>query len=117
MYWLRSRNTRLVVLGLVAACGVCLVLTTGMTMADEKEGKQVTLTDKNNNTKQKLSKGDLLVLHLETQPGTGFSWGIAKRDKDQLTLLSKVLLENPNMLPGGKTVQLYTFRATTVGTR
>src|SRR5437868_474616 len=110
------KGARLAALGLLAACGVALALSTEISMAGDSKEKQVTLTDKDNGSKQKLTQGDLLVLHLETQPGTGFGWTIAKRDKDQLTLLSKVLLNNPNMLPGGKAVQLFTFRAATVGT-
>src|SRR4051812_36857468 len=111
MKWFVPRNMRLAMLGLVLAGWVCLVLSTEVAMA----GPQVTLTDKDNDTKQKVAQGDLLVLHLETQPGTGFSWTLAKSDRDQLKLLSSVLLNNPNMLPGGKAVQVFTFRATAAG--
>ncbi len=112
----QQRSTRLAALGLLLACAACLVLSRGMTMAGEKDAKQFTLTEKDNDTKQKLAPGDLVVLHLDTQPGTGFSWAVSQRNKDQLTLLSSVLLENPGMIPGGKAVQLFTFRAATVGT-
>src|SRR5213075_211904 len=78
-------------------------------------GKQVTLTDKDNNTKQKLSRGDTLVVHLETQPGTGFSWAVAGKAGERLPLLSGVLLENSDKLPGGKAVQVFTFRAASIG--
>ena len=112
----QPRFTRLAKLGLMVTFGVCLLFATGVIMADEKESKQVTLIEKDNDTKQKLSRGDVLVVILETQPGTGYSWVIADREKDQLTLLGKVLLDHPDKLPGGKTAQLFTFRAATVGT-
>src|SRR5438093_1460345 len=115
MNWFQPRNTRRAALGLAVACGACLGLPMETTMADEKEAQQVTLTEKDNSTKQKLAQGGLLVVHLETQPGTGFSWVLAKSDKDHLPLLSSVLLNNPNMLPGGKAVQVFTFRGATVG--
>ena len=115
MYWRQNRGSCLAALGLLAACGFCLALAKEKIMADEKESTQITLTEKDNDTKPKLSLGDQLVVYLETQPGTGFSWVIAQNNKDQLTLLSKVLLENPNMVPGGKTIQVFTFRAAAAG--
>jgi inhibitor of cysteine peptidase len=112
---LPQKDLRLAALGLAIVCGACLVRATETTMAGDKEIVQVTLTDKDTGAKQKLSQGQLLVVHLETQPGTGFGWVIAKCDKEELTLLSSVLLDNPNKLPGGKAAQVFTFRAAGAG--
>src|SRR5215216_5710242 len=116
MKWFRPRNNCRAALGLVVACGACLVLTMETTMGAEEETRQVTLTDKDNNTKQKMSQGCVLVVHLETQPGTAFSWVVAKSDKEQLPLLSSVVLDNPAMVPGGKAVQVFTFQGAGAGT-
>ena len=113
---LRPRNPCLLAaFGLAAIYGICFMPLTETTMAGEKEARQVTLTDKDNGTKQVLPLNHLLVVHLEAQAGTGFSWVIAKNDKEQLPLLSSVLLDNPDKVPGGKAVQVFTFRASAAG--
>jgi predicted secreted protein len=47
-------------------------------------GKDVALTDSDNNTKINLQMGGRLTLQLEAAPGTGFSWTIACINDEQL---------------------------------
>lgn len=80
------------------------------------DAKTVTVTEKDDGTKIKLNKGDTLVLRLVAQPGTAFSWSIAKNDADLLKQQGKVETERPEKpLPGGKVTQIFRFRAEAAG--
>jgi inhibitor of cysteine peptidase len=50
----------------------------------ETGGKTVTLTDKDADAKVELAKGDKLMVKLEANPTTGFTWVIASKEDDKL---------------------------------
>ena len=79
--------------------------------------KTVTVTEKENDGKIKVGKGDTLVLKLPQQGGTGFTWVLAKNDKDKLKQVGKEETEKPaKPLPGGKVTRVFRFNATVAGT-
>jgi len=120
MRWLQPCHVRLAGLALALAGVVGMINTTRMAMADEKDkdekGRTVTLIEKDSGTKVKLATGDTLLVKLEMQAGTGFSWAIAKNDKEQLLQQGKVEIEKPSKLPGGKATQVFRFKAEKTGT-
>ena len=82
-----------------------------------QDAKTVTVTEKDDGGKIKLNKGDTLVVKLQTQGGTGFTWSIAKNDADLLKQQGKVETEKAEKpKPGGAVTQVYRFRAEAVGT-
>jgi len=109
---------------------------------DDKNAKVVTLTitEKMFNDKagkQKLTRGEILEIKLEAQPGTGFGWEIAKNDRTLLEPLGKPTLERPAKKkddkdkadkdaadkadkdkgePGSIELQVFRFRAVAAGT-
>ena len=46
--------------------------------------RTVTVTEKDNNSKVELNKGDTLAVIFDFSPGTGYSWQIAKNDVNVL---------------------------------
>ena len=46
--------------------------------------RTVTVTEKDNNSKVELNKGDTLAVILDFSPGTGYPWQIAKNDVNVL---------------------------------
>jgi inhibitor of cysteine peptidase len=81
------------------------------------DGKTVTVTEKDNGATIKLSKADRLVVRLEVQGGTGFTWKIAKIDEAVLKPMGKPDVEKPEKpKPGGKVVHIYRFTVEKAGT-
>jgi inhibitor of cysteine peptidase len=79
--------------------------------------KAVTVTDKDNDTKVKLPKGQTLLVKLPMQAGTGFLWEVAKVNKDHLKQQGKYETEKPDKkVVGGKVSQVYRFKAEAAGT-
>ena len=100
------------ILGGVLAVGL-IVLQGNATLAD----KEVTVTDKENNTKVKLDKGDTLILKLSANPTTGFLWAVAKNNDEQLKQQGKTEFLKPDKkLIGAPTTQVYRFKAEKAGT-
>jgi predicted secreted protein len=80
------------------------------------KGKTVTLTEKDNDTKVKLVKGDTLVLKLPMQGGTGFTWVAGKADDEKLKAAGKPTAEKPaEPRPGATVLQVFRFEAAAPG--
>jgi inhibitor of cysteine peptidase len=85
--------------------------------ADEKDEKPVTLTDKDNDTTVKLTKGALLDVKLPSTAGTGYTWQIVKNNPEQLVLQGRSQIIRPDKkVVGGKQTQLFRFKAEWIGT-
>jgi predicted secreted protein len=115
---LHLRFAAALVLALAAFLGLS-ALDEGRALASgEKKAKTVTVTvkAKDKDTRVKLDKGDTLEVKLEFQGGTGYSWELAKHDKDRLKLQGKPTTERPEKpRPGGKLAQVFRFSAEAVG--
>ena len=80
-------------------------------------GKTVTVMERDDGSKIKLNQGDTLVVRLVAQPGTAYSWSIAKNDADLLRQQGRMEIEKPDKpAPGSKVTQIYRFRAEAAGT-
>jgi predicted secreted protein len=82
------------------------------------EKKQATLkvTEKENGKKVYIAKGDLLSIKLETQPGTGYGWEIAKYDSTRTKLVKDSVQEGSGSgMPGGVEHYVFLFKALTRG--
>jgi inhibitor of cysteine peptidase len=80
------------------------------------DAKTITVSEKDSGTKVKLAKGDTLVVRLEVQGGTGFTWKIAKNDDAVLKSQGKPEVERPEKpKPGGKVTHIYRFTAEKAG--
>ena len=85
--------------------------------AANQDNKTVTITEKDTDGKIKLSKGDTLVLKLPVQGGTGFTWVLAKNDKDKIKQIGKEETEKPEKpLPGARVMRVWRFNAEAAGT-
>ena len=80
------------------------------------DAKTVTVTEKDSGSKVKLAKGDTLVVRLDVQGGTGYSWKIAKIDDAFLKSQGKPEVEKPDKpKPGGKATYIYRFTVEKAG--
>ena len=48
---------------------------------------EITVNDTNNNSQIIIQKGNIMIVELLTNPGTGYSWQIIKNDPDKLKSL------------------------------
>src|SRR5262249_12728622 len=81
-----------------------------------KDEKAVTLSEKDDKSKVKLTRGTLLVVKLPAQSGTGYLWEVSKRHATQLKEVGKPDTEKPEKpLPGGPVLQVFRFRAEVAG--
>lgn len=79
----------------------------------------ITLTEKDNDTKVKAAKGDTLVVKLPMTAGTGFTWVLARYDKEKIETDGKAKTEVPDKdkkVVGGPLTMVYTFTAKAAGT-
>lgn len=84
--------------------------------ADEGQpDKGPLLTDKDNKTKVKLTKAEVLTVRLEYTAGTGYTWVPAKVP-EQLQAVAKTVIDTPKGLPGGSGTQTMRFLPTKPGT-
>ena len=87
----------------------------GPTWADE--AKPVTVTDKDNDGKVSLTKGQELVVRLEIRTGTGFTWEVSPVEGKRLEQLGKPALERGSGgRAGGPAFQVFRFKAVRAGT-
>jgi inhibitor of cysteine peptidase len=107
-------HTRLVTPIAVAILIGAIHLEAAMTL----EPKTVTVTEKENGSKIKVSKGDTLVLKLAEQPGTAFGWKIVKNNEDVLKPHGKPAVEKSDEKPkpGGKVTKVWEFKVESAGT-
>ena len=83
------------------------------TAADEP--KPVTLTDKNNDGKVTLTKGQQLVVRLKITTGTGFTWVVAKKDAKLLEQVGKAAVEREKNRPGAPAMMVFKFKTLKTG--
>src|SRR4051812_13153427 len=77
----------------------------------------ITLTEKNDGDKVTLAKGAALQIRLKSNPTTGFSWTVAKNNRDVLRPKSDPVYEEADKsLPAAGGVQTATFTAEAAGT-
>jgi inhibitor of cysteine peptidase len=103
---------------LIAACFSIALMTAdpGDSTAAAEQTQTVVVTDKENQTKVKLSKGDTLELKLQANPTTGFLWVVAKNKEEQLKQQGKTeFLKGDKKVIGAPTTQIYRFRAEKAG--
>ncbi|MDD8027309.1 MAG: protease inhibitor I42 family protein [Acidobacteriota bacterium] len=75
---------------------------------------EVIVTDKDNDKTIAIAQGDILVVRLESQPGTGYAWRIAKYGKANLDFLEETAAAG-SAKPGGIEYQIFRFKATKAG--
>jgi len=74
--------------------------------------KPVTATEMQNNTRITVPPGGALVVRLESNVTTGYSWAIGKNDPAALKPLGKPVYEGPKKaMPGTGGHQLFRFQA------
>ncbi|HYT91285.1 MAG TPA: protease inhibitor I42 family protein [Gemmataceae bacterium] len=79
--------------------------------------KTTTVTLKEDGTKVKVAKGEILQLKLEALPSAGYSWQVSKQNEEQLKLQGKPIFERPDKkVIGGKVTQVFRFKAEAAGT-
>jgi inhibitor of cysteine peptidase len=81
--------------------------------------QDVTVTEKNNNGTIEINKGDILVVRLESSPGTGYSWQVVKNDEKLMQLQGEPTLSTgpeQKVVMGGKEFTTFRFKARNSGT-
>jgi inhibitor of cysteine peptidase len=100
-----SITVLLIVLGLITSCG----------SSSSKEVKDIMLDMDDNNSQIELAKGQILVISLEAQPSTGYTWEVAE--------LNELILQQqgePEFQPtsdgiGASGVLIFRFEAISTG--
>jgi inhibitor of cysteine peptidase len=80
----------------------------------QSEANVVTLTKKDNGSKVNLRKRQRVIVRLESQPGTGYSWEIVKNDASKLKL-ERESSEPGEGAPGATEIQVFRFSALSAG--
>ncbi|ALB43206.1 MULTISPECIES: protease inhibitor I42 family protein [Nostocales] len=77
---------------------------------------EITVNDANNNSQIIIQKGNMMIVELLTNPGTGYSWQIIKNDPDKLKPLGdSVLKPLETEAPGASENQVFQFLAQNSG--
>ncbi|WP_027402886.1 protease inhibitor I42 family protein [Aphanizomenon flos-aquae] len=77
---------------------------------------EITVNDANNNSQIIIQKGNMMIVELLTNPGTGYSWQIIKNDPDKLKPLGdSVLKPLETEAPGASENQVFRFLAQNSG--
>ncbi|UUO17496.1 protease inhibitor I42 family protein [Dolichospermum heterosporum] len=77
---------------------------------------EITVNDANNNSQIIIQKGNMMIVELLTNPGTGYSWQIIKNDPDKLKPLGdSVLKPLETEVPGASENQVFRFLAQNSG--
>jgi predicted secreted protein len=99
---------------LLLGCGLAL----HAVLADDPAApnpQPVVVTSREHPEQVNVNKGGMLYVKLETQPGTGFGWKIAKNDPTVLAPEGVAMLEPDKSLPGGTEWQVFRFHAVAAG--
>jgi inhibitor of cysteine peptidase len=103
-------------LSLVLWVTSCLGLATQGLCLPVKEGeKTVTVTEKNNGGKISLPRGEILIIELDAQPGTGYGWQVVRNQPEHLSHLGSEFRSAKVELPGAVEHQVLCFRAQASG--
>jgi len=106
---------------LVWATAAFIAISVGVQAAKSRKPKPpatVTVTEKQNNGKVALNRGDTLVVRLESNPTTGYTWKVSKCDSKILKLAGEPVFEQPVRKPpvvGAPGHQVFKFRTPAVG--
>ncbi|MBE9256511.1 protease inhibitor I42 family protein [Dolichospermum sp. LEGE 00246] len=77
---------------------------------------EITVNDANNHSQIIIQKGNMMIVELLTNPGTGYSWQIIKNDPDKLKPLGdSVLKPLETEVPGASENQVFRFLAQNSG--
>ena len=77
---------------------------------------EITVNDANNHSQIIIQKGNMMIVELLTNPGTGYSWQIIKNDPDKLKPLGdSVLKPLETEAPGASENQVFRFLAQNSG--
>jgi predicted secreted protein len=74
-----------------------------------------TLSEKDNGRKIALRKSDILVLKLQAQFGTGYSWQVAANNNKRLQLLRQSVQKPDKNSESGFETQIFRFKAKQAG--
>ena len=86
----------------------------GDTMTDDD--RAVVVGDADSGKTVELARNQELIVRLEVQLGTGFSYQVVKLDQEVLAPMGKPTIEEGEGLPGGREFQVFRFRAVGSGT-
>jgi inhibitor of cysteine peptidase len=99
--------------GILIVFGLCLTISA---RAQDKDKKETVVTEKEDKSTVKIAKGTDLVIKLEGQPSTGFTWLVAKNNAEVLTYSGKPEIEKPKQpVIGGKVKMGFRFATKAVG--
>ncbi len=111
---MQPRVERFYVISALLLC--VLAVTCGRADAGGAGEKTVTLGDEDGGGSVCLAPGDVLVVRLEAQLGTGYGWQVAKNDRKLLRQHGDPELESPGRgRPGAKERQVFRFTALAAG--
>jgi inhibitor of cysteine peptidase len=80
--------------------------------------QRVTVTERENNSDLRLQVGDELIVRLEANPGSGYSWSVVGEEGGVLNLAGEPTFEKSGERRlGGVEQQVFTFRAQSAGMR
>ena len=108
-----SRQTTAIKLSLI--CLFTLIAMAGCAPATKEimEGIQVNLSD--NGSKIEVKAGDTLVVSLDSNPTTGYSWQIAEIDSSLLIQEGEAGFESESEAPGSGGIETFHFKALASG--
>jgi len=116
-----KRLTALLTLSAAAYLGLAALTAESAAFGDKEKDKKgktvpVTVKDRDKEGKVNLARGDTLEVRLPSNRTTGFSWQVAKIEKDRLKSQGKPVYEVPKKpLPGAGGVEVFRFTAEAVG--
>ena len=99
---------------LAAAFGGMAFATCSHRLSPQSSDNEVVVTNKDNGKTTAVVKGNVLVIRLESQPGTGYAWRIGKYEKDNLDFAGETTAQGSD-LPGGIEYQVFRFKTLKAG--
>jgi inhibitor of cysteine peptidase len=96
--------------------GLALVCLASTAMGRADEPKPVKITDKDNDGKVLLVKGQELIVTLDITTGTGYTWLVKRVDDKQLEQTGKPKEEREENKPGAPARLVFRFKALKPGT-
>lgn len=78
-------------------------------------GKLVTISDADRGKTIEPSTGDTLVISIDANPSTGYSWRIGKNDAAILKFVEQFIFPPKTSMPGAPSRQMLKFKAIAAG--
>ncbi len=103
-------------LGIALVVPFFLDISQGQTV--KGSGDDIVVTEKDNNSLIELNKGGVLLVQLEHNPGTGYSWQVARNNGKLLELAGETSAPaaGGKVTMGGSEVETFRFQAVNKGT-